>query len=114
MSDEGRKDDADKLPLGLIPRSAQEAEAAVLAFGAEKYDRHNWRKGMAWSRLVDAALRHIAAWNDGEDYDAESGISHLAHARCCLGFLIEYQERRIGGDDRYKKFRPVEPIHVRD
>lgn len=99
---EANKYDDGKPPLGLIPRSAQVAEAQVLAYGARKYDVHNWRKGMAWSRLVDAALRHLTAWNDGEDTDPESGINHLAHARCCLSFLIEYQEKEMGHDDRHK------------
>lgn len=99
---EAVKFDTGKAPLGLIPRSALTAEAQVLAFGAKKYAKHNWRGGMDWSRMVDAALRHITAWNDGEDVDPETGISHLAHARCCLGFLIEYAEKGLGTDDRYK------------
>ena len=99
---EAMKFDGGKPPLGLIPRSALIAEANVLAFGARKYAKHNWRGGMDWSRLIDAALRHITAFNDGEDADPETGISHLAHARCCLGFLIEYAEKGLGRDDRYQ------------
>ena len=95
------KFDKGKPPVGLIPRTAVLAEAEVLAFGAQKYARDNWRKGMDWTRLSDAALRHILAWVDGEDRDGETGISHLAHARCCLGFLLEYEKFDIGTDDRY-------------
>jgi hypothetical protein len=100
-SAQGRKDDTGKLPLGLIPREALLAEAAVLQFGAQKYDAHNWRKGMAWSRLGDAAMRHLLAWLDGEDNDPETGLPHLAHLRCCAGFLLNYAERGIGEDDRH-------------
>lgn len=103
MRNTATKHDAGKPPLSLIPRSALLAEAAVLDFGAHKYSKHNWRKGMEWSRLVDACLRHITAWNEGENLDPETLHSHLAHARCCLGFLIEYQENGIGVDDRYKE-----------
>jgi len=99
---QGVKHDQGKVPLDLIPRSALELEAEVLAFGAKKYDRHNWRAGMDWNRLIAAAMRHIVAFNSGEDKDSESGIHHLAHARCCLGFLIEYSEKGLGNDDRYK------------
>lgn len=99
---EATKYDKGKPAIELIPRAALEGEGHVLAFGAQKYDRHNWRKGMDWSRLVGAAMRHIAAWNDGEDIDPESGISHLAHARCCLGFLMEYQAKELGEDDRHE------------
>jgi hypothetical protein len=106
----GRKDDTGKLPLGLIPREALLAEAAVLAFGAQKYDAHNWRKGMRWSRLGDAAMRHLLAWLDGEDLDPETGLSHLAHLRCCAGFLLNYAEHGVGEDDRHP--RVVDPRSV--
>lgn len=91
-----------KPPLDLLPASALIAQAEVLAYGAKKYDRHNWRKGMEYSRLIAAALRHITAFNDGEDLDPETESSHLAHALCCLSFLIEYQKKGIGTDDRFK------------
>lgn len=94
------KYDVGKPPLSLIPRAAHIAEAEVLAFGAKKYAAWNWSKGMAHSRLIDAALRHITAYADGEDVDPESGLSHLAHARCCLGFLIELTQTHPDLDDR--------------
>lgn len=97
----GSKHDAGKEPVGLIPREAMLAEARVLAFGAEKYAAHNWRKGMRWSRLGDAAMRHLLAWLDGEDIDPETGLPHLAHLRCCAGFLLTYAERGDGTDDRH-------------
>jgi len=98
---EAVKFDAGKPPLGLISRTALEEEAKVMAFGAQKYGRDNWRKGMDFSRLGDAALRHVYAFMDGEDVDQETGLSHLAHARCCLAFLLEFEGKRIGKDDRY-------------
>lgn len=101
VTSEAVKFDAGKSPLGLISRTALEEEAKVLAFGAGKYGTHNWRSGMDFSRLADAALRHVYAFVDGEDFDSETGLSHLAHARCCLAFLLEYQGKRIGTDDRY-------------
>jgi hypothetical protein len=99
---QGKKNDTGKIPLDLIDRIALLEEGKVMAFGAKTYDRHNWRKGMAWSRLIAAALRHINAFNSGEDLDPESGISHLAHARCCLAFLLNYTVTHPELDDRYK------------
>jgi hypothetical protein len=95
------KYDAGKVPLELLPKQAMDEIAKVLGFGASKYGRDNWRKGMDWSRLIGAALRHITAFNDGEDIDPESGISHLAHAGCCISFLLAYQQLGLGRDDRY-------------
>lgn len=109
-----RKDDMGKPPLSLIPRSALLAEARVMAKGKAKYGAHNWRSGngMAWSRLIDATMRHLLAFADGEDVDngeSGSGELHLANARCCLAFLIEYYEKQLGQDDRHKpgKFKLV-------
>jgi len=97
---EGLKYDTGKVPLELLPPEALIEIAKVLAFGAEKYGRHNWRKGMAWSRLVGAILRHLFAWMLGEDKDPESGLSHLAHAGCDILFLMSYEIQGSGTDDR--------------
>ena len=107
---EAVKHDAFKPPLGLIPKSALCEEAAVLGFGAEKYDAHNWRKGMPWSRLISAAMRHLVDFNDGQDFDKESGLHALAHVRACCGFLIEYMVTHPELDDRFKKPELVVPM----
>lgn len=99
---EGRKDDAAKAPHHLIAPEMQDALAAVLAFGAAKYAPRNWEKGMAWSRPFSAMLRHMWAWWRGEGTDAETGMSHLWHAACCVMFLIAYEARGTGNDDRPK------------
>lgn len=96
------KFDQDKLPLHLLSTEAMNQTAAVLAFGAQKYAEHNWRNGFAWSRPLSAALRHITAFNAGEDTDPESGLSHLAHAACCIMFLLEFEKTHPNLDDRYK------------
>lgn len=96
------KFDDSKIPLQLLPREGIEQIATVLGFGAQKYAAHNWRQGMDWSRLVGAALRHLTAFNDGEDLDPESGLSHIAHAGCCVMFLLQYIKDHPELDDRYK------------
>ena len=98
----GVKHDQGKPRMDLLDRHALEQIAEVLGFGAEKYSAHNWRGGIAMSRLLGAALRHIHAHNDGEDTDAESGLSHLAHAGCCLMFALRMEKDRPDMDDRYK------------
>jgi hypothetical protein len=96
------KHDAGKAPLSLVDRGAIEEIAQVLAFGAKKYAAHNWRGGIAYSRLLDAALRHLYAFSDGEDIDPESGLSHVAHAGCCIVFLLGMIQDRPDMDDRYR------------
>ena len=97
---EGRKDDTDKAPWHLLPPDALRQIVLVLEFGAAKYGDRNWEKGMAWSRPFSALMRHMWAWWRGEDRDPETGLSHLAHAGCCILFLLEYYGRSTGKDDR--------------
>jgi len=98
----GRKNDSEKVRLELLPFPALYEVARVLTFGAKKYDPWNWASGMAWSRLLGAALRHLFAWAAGEDKDPETGLSHLAHAACCVLFLLTYTLKDLGDDDRHK------------
>ncbi len=94
------KFDAGKVELSQLPREAMEQIARVLMFGAAKYGKHNWRKGHDFTRLLDAALRHLVAWGDGETNDPESGLNHLAHAGACVAFLLWGSKHRPDLDDR--------------
>lgn len=96
----GRKDDDGKDPWELVPWDAVRAVAKVLAFGARKYGARNWERGMAYGRLYGATLRHLTAWWEGEKADPETGFSHLSHAACCVLFLMAFELRGIGDDDR--------------
>jgi hypothetical protein len=104
------KFDGEKLPLNLLSTEAMNQTAAVLKFGAQKYAEHNWRNGFVWSRPLAAAMRHITAFNDGEDRDPESGLSHLAHAACCIMFLLEFEKTHPELDDRYKPVQKIKPL----
>ena len=89
----GSKHDSGKPLMGAVPPNALLAVARVLTFGAEKYGRDNWRQvENAETRYLDAALRHINAYQRGEAADPESGESHLAHAVCSLMFMLELKE----------------------
>lgn len=101
QADVGVKHDQGKPRMELLDAYALEQLALVLTFGAQKYEAHNWRKGLTKGRLLGAALRHLFAHLRGEDRDAESGLSHVAHAMCCCMFLLGL-EHRPELDDRWK------------
>ena len=101
-SEKGIKFDGDKIRLDLIPPELLIETGKILTFGSKKYGDRNWEKGMEWSRCFGALQRHLWAWWAGENKDLESKESHLAHASCCLAFLISYEQRTIGTDDRNK------------
>jgi hypothetical protein len=87
--------------LHLIPPAAEITEAVVMGLGAKKYGPFNWRAANIKATIyIAAAKRHLAQWMDGQDDDPESGVSHLAHARACLGILLDAQTTGHLVDDR--------------
>ena len=86
---QGRKDDSAKRRYSLLPTGTVNSVVDVLEFGSKKYTDNNWQKvPSAKTRYYDAAFRHIDAWFSGETKDSETGLPHLAHAICCLMFLM--------------------------
>lgn len=97
---EGRKDDSSKLRLDLLPVPVLEEVSKVLTFGASKYGDRNWEAGIFYSRVYAACLRHLFAWWSKESRDKETNLNHLAHAICCLMFLLQYDQFPA----KYKEF----------
>lgn len=97
-----KKNDAEKPQYALIPVDSLQETVEVLTDGASKYGAYNWVSGTNWSRYFSAAMRHLwAFWNPlVSDFDEETGKHHLAHAICCLMFLLAYAKRGVGTDDR--------------
>ena len=90
-----------KPPLHLIPPVALAHEAMAMANGAEKYGAYNWRENSVASTVyVRAAMSHLLAWLDGEECAPDSDVHHLAHARACLGIILDAQEGGNLIDDR--------------
>lgn len=100
--EQGKKLDTGKTPCELLSPIAMLATADVLAFGARKYAPNNWRKGLAWSRVIGAILRHLFAFMQGEDLDKETGLPHLDHMGAEIMFLQEFYRTKKELDDRNK------------
>jgi hypothetical protein len=88
--------------MDLVPWDSVTEIAKVLTFGAKKYNARNWELGFDWSRVFGALQRHLTLWFQGQDKDEETGLSHLAHAGCCIFFLLAFSLRKTGRDDRPK------------
>lgn len=87
--DKGIKHDTSKPRFSLVPLNALRFIVDVLEYGAKKYSPDNWREVPdARTRYFDAAMRHLLLWRSGEANDSESGLPHLAHAGCCILFLL--------------------------
>jgi hypothetical protein len=83
----------------LLPKKGIAAIARVFAFGAIKYAAHNWRKRYEWDKSIDALQRHVDAFVDGETYDPESKLPHLAHAGFHILVLLTWLEEDGEGVD---------------
>ena len=111
----GVKYDDGKVRTELLPYDAIWGIADILTIGAKKYRDRNWEVGMDWSRPFGACMRHMWAWWQGKgdtnvsflfgDIDEETERPHLWHAGCCILFLIAYEMRGVGKDDRPVKYK---------
>lgn len=100
----GARYNSNKADLSLIPLCTLEDEARVWMYGRQKYAAWNWAKGMDWSIPLACALRHLSAWQRGEENDPESGLPHIAHAMCNLRMITLYSKTYPEGDDRPKQW----------
>ncbi len=76
-------------------------EACALMTGDWKYSPYSWRIDPVSARIyIDACLRHIYAWLEGEENAQDSGVHHLGHARACLAVLLDATEIGMLIDDR--------------
>lgn len=88
-----RKSKAKKFDKGkrrwmLLDWCALEEVVDVLELGAAKYGSYNWKTGISVNRYLNALFRHLTAYASGEQTDAESGKSHMAHIICNAMFIL--------------------------
>ena len=99
----GKKYNKGKPPLSLIDGEFLLGMAQVLAFGAEKYDKHNWRLGIPVTETWESMQRHGLKYNDGQDLDEESKLNHLFHVAVNAMMTYINAKYKPEMDDRYKK-----------
>lgn len=100
---EGLHYDSGKPRVDLVPSSLVLAVAKVCEFGIQKYAERNWEAGIAFTKLLGSAERHLLEWKDCRDVDPESGLNHLHHAAWNLMAIIELITTHPEMDDRPKK-----------
>ena len=91
-----------KVPtLSVIPSPGLIHCGRAMKNGSEKYGRFNWREHPVLATVyLDAAMRHLMAWADGEEDAADSGVHHLGHVMACCAILLDAQEAENLIDDR--------------
>lgn len=104
FSDNGVKFDEEKVKMQLLDPTFLEEVAKVFTFGASKYGENNYKNGLHVSRCLGALDRHLKAFKVLEDNDPETGLSHLAHAACCLQMAFYMVSKSRNFDDRQETF----------
>jgi Domain of unknown function (DUF5664) len=91
-----------KLSWSLVDFESFEDMVKVLQFGETKYSRHNWKKGLKTTEIIESLLRHTFSLLNGEDNCSESGLSHVGHIQCNAMFLAYMLKHRPDLDTREK------------
>lgn len=96
--------------LSVVPPASILREAEAMHYGAhlaprkdgtKGYGPYNWRDDPVEVMIyVDACMRHLFAYVDGEGTDPESGVTHLGHAKACLGIIVDAEANGTLIDNR--------------
>lgn len=99
-----------KAPMTTVPMNVVAEVGVAMLEGAVKYGRHNYRGvGVRTSVYVDATMRHVMSFWEGEDVDLDSGLSHITKAIASLVVLRDAQMRGLAADDRPPRSAPFYP-----
>lgn len=82
-----------KLSFVLEFPNALEEWSKVCEYGANKYERGNWKKGRSVIDSLDSLSRHLLAYCNGTDLDEESKCKHMAHILWNAAFILETEAR---------------------
>lgn len=90
-----------KPSITAIPPTALFHLAMAMMDGERKYGLHNWKEKDVPARIyIDAAVRHLLAWADGEEIADDSKCHHVAHAMACCCIILDAMEQGCLIDDR--------------
>lgn len=85
----------DQLRWSLYPFKALQGCIRVLMYGAQtKYAPNNWMHVDPQGVYLDAVYRHLITYLGGEEFDPDTGESHLSHILCDVAFLEYHRMHR--------------------
>lgn len=79
-----------KPPLSQFPLSAQIAATLAHYDGSLKYGRRNWYdQPVEAQTYIEAALRHLRLFENGEELTRDTKVSNLGAVIACCAILID-------------------------
>lgn len=91
----GIKFDNLKINWSLVDLKLLEGLVRVLMYGEKKYSSHNWQ-GVenGKERYLSALMRHIVEYQDGKEFDEETGQPVIDSILCNAYFLKYFEENK--------------------
>lgn len=106
---------ASKAPLRYVPPALMIEASGPMEDGAIKYGPFNWRQyPVEVVTYVEAAIRHLFAFLDGQDNAEDSGHSHIGHAIAGLGIVADSKALGTLIDNRFTAGPAADMLRARD
>lgn len=105
----------DKKPqLSLAPLSATIAQVEAQLDGKLKYGWVNWRVNRIEAHTyIDAALRHLRLYENGENYARDTKVYNLGAVMACCAILIDAELHGMLDDNRRLSPATCDMLHTR-
>ena len=100
-----------KVSLSCVPAQVMLEVAVGLYEGYRKYGGYNFRViPIRASIYYDACMRHLMSWQEGQDVDPDSKLSHITKAIAGLVILRDAMMNDVLIDDRPPKSKNVDEM----
>lgn len=104
-----------KPPLIQLPLVAVAHASCAHYDGDLKYGWRNWRDNPVEARTyLNAAMRHLHLWNEGEEYTRDTGVNNLGAVIACCAILLDAQVNDALIDNRSKSVAACNLLHELD
>lgn len=101
-----------KPPLMQLPLVAVIHASMAHYDGELKYGFRNWREHPVEAlTYLNAAMRHLQLWTEGEEYARDTGVNNLGSVIACCAILLDAQLNHALIDNRSKSSSACDLLH---
>lgn len=101
-----------KPPLAQLPLVALAHASTAHYDGDLKYGFRNWReKPVEALTYINAAMRHLMLWGEGEEIARDTGVNNLGAVIACCAILLDAQANDALIDNRSKSKVACDVLH---